>query len=80
MCCGSQSLRALLQRSVRARPVNDSGQMLCHELQGRIHRKTKVASKLLNLLIAESRPELVRTHWQVLAITKPALMKECMSQ
>jgi hypothetical protein len=68
-----QDLRGRLQGPLRARLVNDSGQMLCHELQGRIHRKTKVASKLLNLLIAESSPELVRTHWQVLAVAKPRL-------
>src|SRR5258705_10762139 len=61
----------LLQRAVRAHPIDGPGQVLREHREQLVDRQTGGLSHLLQLLVAERGAQLVRRDRAVLAIAEP---------
>jgi hypothetical protein len=60
-----------LQRAVRARFVDDVGQVLRQEFERRVDGKAKMAREFLRLGVAENGLELIFGDWKIGARPKP---------
>src|SRR5262249_52746970 len=62
-----------LDRAVRARLVDDVGQILRQQFERGIDRQAEMAGEFLNLGVAENGLELVFTDWKIGAGAEPGL-------